>query len=330
MYISVMEEAIAGAENQRLTARSPRCRCAFTLVELLVVIGIIALLVGLLLPALSAARRVAQRTQCAAKIHQQLLAAAIHVEEHHGYYPLVGVVPGVQPQNLQDPDSNKYDYFSYPFSYLTRPLAPITYALAQAMSRTYLLGPQTNEGSGVDETDPHGFIRYFLCPSQASSVSDLTQFPMLWYFYPDPGNPALGRYIFCDNEAMSYVYNEAILGWGGYLEPLVRCKAKASLVRQSSSTMFVSDGLGGKLTNPQTPGRFPYPMSYPMATIYNLVPNPPITLADALLNDGKAGDPENFDINRHRGKINIGFFDGHVETRNITPIDLASVFLLAP
>ena len=65
-------------------------RCGFTLVELLVVIGIIAVLVGMLLPALSRAREAGKSAQCLSNLKQMNLAFIMFANENRGQLPQIG------------------------------------------------------------------------------------------------------------------------------------------------------------------------------------------------------------------------------------------------
>ena len=63
-------------------------RRAFTLVELLVVIAVIALIAAMLLPALSKARQSGRRTACASNLRQLSVALSIYASENEGDYPI--------------------------------------------------------------------------------------------------------------------------------------------------------------------------------------------------------------------------------------------------
>lgn len=83
----------------RIAKVLPRRRHGFTLVELLVVIGIVVLLISLLLPALAKAREFSQMTACASNLHQIGLSVNMYANEQKGSFP---------PLWTGDDNSNKF------------------------------------------------------------------------------------------------------------------------------------------------------------------------------------------------------------------------------
>ena len=65
---------------------------AFTILELLVVIGIIMLLAALLFPVFASARRSARMTTCTSNLHQIDLALRMYLEDYNGALPLTSMI----------------------------------------------------------------------------------------------------------------------------------------------------------------------------------------------------------------------------------------------
>ncbi len=115
-------------------------RTAFTLVELLVVIGIIALLISVLLPALQKARQAAYAVQCQSNMRQVGMAMFMYANDNGGVIVPAGIkyknVTGA-PENDANPATGAT--FDTLLKRYTRPAAPGSYIFPRDYTRTPIL-----------------------------------------------------------------------------------------------------------------------------------------------------------------------------------------------
>ena len=71
--------------RRSVSGSSLRRQCAFTLVELLVVVGIIAILVSIMMPALARARNQAMKVNCMSQMRQIGQAVIMYAQNHKGW-----------------------------------------------------------------------------------------------------------------------------------------------------------------------------------------------------------------------------------------------------
>ena len=303
------------ATGTPLWKRSSKSKNAgFTLVELLVVIGIIALLISILLPALSKARAAANGVKCQAQLKQLVTAMILHANDHNGFMPLVGQINVSNASGnandsvtLRDPLRKRYEYYANGGKYeaLGMPGSIAKYINVD-LDVTSLATVKAGVNSGV-------FNKVMICPSdvqggtQGYSITD--QLPC----------------------RMSYAYNEAALGWAdpgsadGVTAGHGRLRANTARFRHSADLMLMTDA------NPRgTDGWMLYYDNDSGCTLADVYQHgfPGGKGFPAGNGSGRGcGDGQLYDVVRHRGRINIACADGHVVSVPITPGDLKAYSL---
>jgi prepilin-type N-terminal cleavage/methylation domain-containing protein/prepilin-type processing-associated H-X9-DG protein len=316
--------------------RSRRNR-AFTLVELLVVIGIIAVLIGVLLPALNKARASAQTTQCLSNCRQLAIASIVFANEHRGHMQTVtSDAPGDSVIRYQDPRREKWSY---------RPDNNLLMDVYSALLR--YLGAKSDV---FFQDDPDGRSKVFRCPSDQyldvggapglnghriyNNVTNLSGGP---YF---PVSYGANADILCVSNAqgqgkfsLSGSVDIAVIGgpppfsaganFGAPPAPYKLgqpLQAKLFKVHKPAETLLFAD-CGTRIPNPgnvnANPLMHPETLYYTSAGIFNGTAAPPLTPADYGKLSGMWKSPTlkgKIPIARHKDKINVAFCDGHGET----------------
>ncbi|QOV89229.1 prepilin-type N-terminal cleavage/methylation domain-containing protein [Humisphaera borealis] len=319
---------------RRCLIRRPRPSSAFTLVELLVVTGIIAVLISIVLSVSSGIRKQARVVQCCANLRSIGQATLANAAERGGYLPLAGRITVqdtssvyVLPSALGDDSVRHYSYAKIPsLNILT--LVPFIAALAPHLGVADL---PRNDWNALDQAlnAKDGAWRHFTCP-------DTNSYDKATVGTAPGDNTVEGQatmmLVATDRQTFiawatnsDYVINEGV--FGHHYNPAFarnRLSGKLARITRPPETVLFTDGV------PRTTIADPLMPFGWMTWTPSLNGVGTATLTDALNNTPRASSSENFDLLRHNRRMNVVFADGHVETLQITPESLAHVHLISP
>ncbi len=255
---------------------------AFTLVELLVVIGIIGVLVGILLPTLGKVRQQASAAQCASNLRQIATGWLMYATANNGCSP-----PGRAPF-MPPPATNIYNVGNGEY------YRPRWFALIGVHAGMH---PFSNPSERRDDTDNSLIDNpVFLCPAE-----------------PDWRNNRNNPFGY----NFQFLGNMRFKATGGYINfPVKSTRIKAA------QTVLCADAMGtaaGKPRAQRTAYRIDAFNDLFALGNHSWVLDPPRLTDTSDYTDQNNRTPEHRSAPdpRHRGKANVAFCDGHVEAMTL-------------
>jgi len=235
-------------------ARNRGPATAFTLIELLVVVSIIAVLAGLLLPAVSMARESARKTRCGNNQHQVILAMLVYASDNDGIWPvrptLASGLPdlpaesGAAPLNPLSTTVGSFEFVTVitgrelPTAVLTCPSTPTVH-------------PQVGPNAQLDRTAS----QVSLWAKGASDLATSRELPGYCYDWSVPANCSSVRVVLADRSLGTLGHGTEVMacfgdGHVGPLRQLINSSGSSS----GSGTTTSLDGQVYVVLNPSAAG----------------------------------------------------------------------------